>query len=108
VATLLPRASEKYLIMLDELQLRLATYYNHSLNQPQASIGPLVVLTGGWASSLYTFTLQSQPDSADVATLVLKTYAPTTQGQAHAAREWQALTRLRAADYPAPRAILFD
>jgi aminoglycoside phosphotransferase (APT) family kinase protein len=43
-----------------------------------------------------------------VATLVLKTYAPTNHGQEHAAREWQALTRLRAADYPAPRAILFE
>jgi hypothetical protein len=75
--------------MLDQMQSRLATYYaNHSLKQAQVSPGPLVALTGGWASSLYTFTIQSpQSGSADAQTLVLKTYAPTAQGQEHAARD---------------------
>ncbi len=72
--------------MLDQLQSRLATYYaSHNGERRQISIGPLVALTGGWASSLYTFTLQSPDlDGADAVTLVLKTYATTARGQEHA------------------------
>jgi hypothetical protein len=96
--------------MLDQLQSRLAAYYaRQSRDQPQVSPGPLKDLTGGWASSLYTFTIHAQESSdADAMPRVLKMYAPTARGRAHAEREWQALTRLRAAGYPVPRASLFE
>jgi hypothetical protein len=80
--------------MLDELQLRLVTYYSHSLNQPQASIGPLVVLTGGWASSLYTFTIQSSELSGASGKL------PNTRGSGDS---WLSLRTMAAAPSPYKR-----
>jgi hypothetical protein len=72
------------------VQSRFAAYYaSHCGDRRQVSIGPLVVLTGGWASGIYIFAVQSaELGSADAQTLVLKTYAPTKRGQEHAAREW--------------------
>ena len=95
---------------LDQLQFRLTAYFaRHHPEQSMRPLGPLVVLTGGWASSLYTFTLQ-QTESGDApeTTLVLKMYAPTARGREHATREWRALTRLCAVNYAVPRVILFE
>ena len=73
------------------------------------SLGPLVALTGGWASSLYTFTVQRAGlGDAPVTTSVLKMYTPNVRGGEHATREWRALTYLRAMGYPVPRVVLFE
>jgi aminoglycoside phosphotransferase (APT) family kinase protein len=90
----------------DELRSRLAGYFECLCPERPVSLGRLVNLTGGWASSLYTFTLE-QAGSAEVL-VVLKTYAPNARGTAHAAREWQALTVLRAAKRSVPRVLLHE
>lgn len=97
-------------VTLDQLQFRLTAYFaRHSPEQPTRSLGPLVVLTGGWASSLYTFTLQRAGlGDAPATTLVLKMYAPNARGREHATREWRALTHLRVMNYAVPRVILFE
>lgn len=95
---------------IDELQDRLTAYIaRHSPEQSRQSLGPLVVLTGGWASSLYTFTLR-RADSGDApaTTLVLKMYAPDEGGRRHATREWRALTRLRVVGLSVPHVVLFE
>lgn len=94
----------------DPLQSRLKAYFaRHSPEQSRRSPGPLVTLAGGWASSLYTFTLD-RAESGDVpaTTLVLKLYAPDARGREHATREWRALTRLRSMNCSVPRAILCE
>jgi aminoglycoside phosphotransferase (APT) family kinase protein len=90
-----------------QLQSRLAAYY--AAQGRQQVVGSLSPLTGGWASSLYTFTVTDpRLHSVDASTLVLKTYAPNQHRHDHAAREWQALTGLRAASYPVPNAHLLE
>ncbi|WP_328291338.1 phosphotransferase family protein [Kineococcus sp. NBC_00420] len=95
---------------LEQLRSRLGMY----LSRPGAqhlghSPGLLQEVSGGWASSLYTFDLHRNEEStAPTVRLVLKTYAPDEDGRAHAVREWQALQRLRAVDYPVPRAVLLE
>lgn len=95
---------------LEQLRSRLATY----LFRPEArhlghSPGALQEVSGGWASSLYTFDLHREEDSAaPPVRLVLKTYAPDGDGRAHAGREWHALRQLHAVDYPVPRAVLLE
>lgn len=72
-------------------------------------LGPLVVLRGGWASSLYTFTLQhAELDDVLPTTVVLKLYAPSVHGYEHALREWRALTHLHVVHYSAPNVVLFE
>ncbi len=99
----------------DQLQSHLMAYFaRRSLEQSMRSLrsltlGPLVGLTGGWASSLYTFTLQrGELGDAASTTFVLKMYAPNARGREHATREWRALTHLHALNYPVPRAILCE
>ena len=96
--------------MLDQLQSRFVAYYaNHSPAGAQLSPGPLAALSGGWASGVYSYTLQSPgPGGALETPLVLKTYAPTERGREHAAREWHALTQLGAVGYPVPAASCFE
>ncbi|ADB30186.1 aminoglycoside phosphotransferase [Kribbella flavida DSM 17836] len=92
----------------DQLRSRLAAYFaRRSSEQPPPALGPLVKLAGGWASSLYTFTLE-EAGSGPAATAVLKMYAPNARGGEHAAREWGALNRLRAMDLSVPRGILHE
>jgi Phosphotransferase enzyme family len=69
------------------------------------ALGPLVALTGGFASSLYTFTLQRAELGEFPTTVVLKLYTPSAGGSEQAKREWHALNNLRAASYPVPQAI---
>ena len=94
----------------DRLRSRLFGYFaRHDPDQSVRSLGPLVMLTGGWASSLYSFTLeQAEVGDALATTVVLKTYAPGARGRGHARREWRALTRLRVMNYPVPRVIIFE
>ncbi len=94
--------------MHDLLQSRLNAYLARcSPERRHLSPGPLVTLAGGWASSLYTFTVD-RAASDDPLVSVLKLYAPDAGGREHAEREWRALTRLRAIDYPVPHAILCE
>lgn len=90
--------------MLEQLQSRLAAYY--ITKRPMAQVGPLEELAGGWASAVYAFALE-EPGAAP-ARLVLKTFAPSQAGQAHAEREWRALTSLGAAGYAVPGAHMFE
>lgn len=90
--------------MLDPLQSRLAAYY--AALRLVATVGPLEKLAGGWDSAVYGFTL-GEP-GAPPARLVLKTFAADQSGQAHAEREWRALTSLGAAGYPVPAAHAFE
>lgn len=94
---------------LDQLHSHLSTYLAHRDPRPPVPLpGPLTELSGGWASSLYTFT-QPQATTKQVGTTsVLKLYAPTRPGREHAEREWHALTQLRAAGYPVPQGILCE
>jgi len=94
----------------DRLRSRLMTYLSsHSPEHSARSRGPFVALRGGWASSLYTFTVQrAGVGDASATTLVLKMYAPTTRGLEHATRERHALTRLRDVGYPVPRVVLSE
>ena len=94
----------------DPLQSRLKAYFaRHSPEQSRRSPGPLVTLAGGWASSLYTFTLdRAESGDAPATTLVLTLYAPDARGREHATREWRALTRLRSMNCSVPRAILCE
>jgi aminoglycoside phosphotransferase (APT) family kinase protein len=92
----------------DPLQSRLEAYFaGHGTERPHLSPGPLVTLAGGWASSLYTFTVD-RAASGDPHMSVLKLYAPDAGGREHAEREWRALTRLRAINYPVPHAVLCE
>ncbi|WP_328291355.1 phosphotransferase family protein [Kineococcus sp. NBC_00420] len=95
---------------LDQLRSRLATYLSRpGSGNLGASPGPLQGVSGGWASSLYTFDLRRGEHSATPAVrLVLKTYAPDDDGRVHAAREWRALEQLRTVDYPVPRGVLLE
>lgn len=95
---------------LDQLRSDLSAYLARRTPEQFAQlIGLPVALTGGWASRLYTFTLQ-QNEFADAlaATLVLKMYEPNARGCEHATREWRALTHLRAANYPVPSIVIFE
>jgi aminoglycoside phosphotransferase (APT) family kinase protein len=95
---------------LEQLKSRLATYYARlSPELPPPSLLTLSPLAGGWASSVYLFTLEHSEygDSAPTP-LVLKTYAPTEGGAEKATREWQALTHLGAIGYPVPPIKLLE
>lgn len=94
----------------ERLRSRLETYLAGTATADSArSVGPLTKLTGGWASSLYTFVL-TVGDSTDTGaqTMVLKLYAPDEHGRRQATREWRALSQLRRIDYPVPRAVLVE
>ena len=104
------QAMGKGSMTLERLQSQLMEYYARFGRDCQpVPIGPLMPQTGGWASTVYTFSLRcdkSKRSSEQV--FVLKTYAPTTSGRRKALREWQALVALRAADYPVPRVIVVE
>ena len=90
------------------LQSRLTAYFARRDAEPPTGLpGPLTALTGGWASSLYTFQ-RGEPGDAPGSTSVLKMYAPDPQGREHATREWRALTGLHAVGYPVPRGVLLE
>lgn len=95
---------------LDQEKSRLERYLARRYpDQPVQSLGSLVALGGGWASDLYTFTLQGARSGGVLATTsVLKMYAPDARGREHATREWRALTGLRAVGHPVPRAVLLE
>lgn len=94
----------------DQLQSRLSAYLaRHTPESSRQSLGQLLVLTGGFASSLYTFTLQrADLGKTPATTFVLKMYSPDARGREHATREWRALTQLRVVKYDVPRAILCE
>ena len=95
---------------LDQLSSRLLAYFARlGPEQSMQSLGPLMVLAGGWASSLYTFRLDRAELGDTVAsTLVLKMYAPDAGGREHATREWRALTQLHVMNYSVPKVVLFE
>lgn len=96
--------------MTDHLHARLGDYLlHHDSTRWAGALGPLVAISGGWASDLYTFTTASAgPGDGPATTWVLKTYAPTAHGLGCAQREWRALTRLHPAGYPVPQAVAFE
>lgn len=95
---------------LDELQSRLTAHFaRRAPGHAAPPLGPLEELGGGWASTVYTFTLPRVGPGGDAATtVVLKLYAPDADGRQHATREWRALTHLRATGYRVPGVIAFE
>lgn len=96
--------------MPDQLRSALSAYLNrHDAGRSMRSLGPLVKLSGGFASNLCSFTAhRAQPGDDPVVKLVLKMYAPSQAGREHATREWRALTGLREAGYPVPEGVIFE
>ena len=96
--------------MSDHLHERLGAHLvRHDPARWAGALGPLVALSGGWASDLYTFTTPpATPGGGPAITWVLKTYANDAHGLGCARREWRALTCLRAAGRPVPQAVVFE
>ncbi|MFT4166953.1 MAG: phosphotransferase [Microlunatus sp.] len=97
-------------IPAEELQVRLRAYFAaQSPEEPTSSVGPLKELKGGWANSLYAFTLQQGGSNGQLPRdLVIKMYSPDARGLEHADREWRALTQLGATGYPVPRIECYE
>ncbi|MFT4296206.1 MAG: phosphotransferase family protein [Micropruina sp.] len=93
-----------------ELRDRLETLFAEARpGRSSFSIGPLKELSGGWANSLYGFTLRPAPPADWLAQdLVLKMYAPDARGLDHAERELRALSELGAIGYPVPGVERFE
>ena len=96
--------------MTDHLHERLGAHLvRHDPARWAGALGPLVAVSGGWASDLCTFTTPPATPCDDPSiTWVLKTYAPNPHGLGCAEREWRALTCLHAAGYPVPEPVVLE
>lgn len=89
---------------LKTLEWQLITYYTQ---QPATGENPaiedLTLLSSGWASDVYRFTLRyDQMGNTIRQKLVLKTYPNTAEGIDRALKERHALFHLRSEKYPVP------
>ncbi|MCU0499860.1 MAG: phosphotransferase [Anaerolineae bacterium] len=89
---------------LKTLEWQLLTYYTQQpATGEQPAIEDLTLLSSGWASDVYRFTLRYQQMGKMIRQkLVLKLYANTPEGMDRALKERHALFHLRSEKYPVP------